>query len=186
MQKCITSHWFAVQAKLTKIIGFVFMAVFCLLGIIVLVSNSSNRSEAVAVCLLFVMLGIAACVSCIVIYIIDTRTYNISSDGITIQYADFYIKHYPWSDVSNIAICDVYHSTRVAEIYETVIRFSIGEEPDGPLGSNTQLTLSGHKKWSTYEYGLAHCQTVISISYTSDRLEQVKRLSGKEVVHTAS
>ena len=181
MQKCITSHWFEVQAKITRIIGFVLGGTFCLLGIIILIANKSNRSEALAGCLLLVTFGIVAKVYCAAVYIIDARTYTLDMDGISIRYSDTYDKHYSWKDVSSIVICDVYHSTRTTEIYEHVIRVTIGDEPDGPLSTTQQWTLSGHKKWSTYEYGLVHFQNVISISFTPDRLEQVKLLSGKDI-----
>ena len=186
MQKCITSRWFEVQANITRIIGFVLCGTFCLLGIVILIANKSNLSEAMAGCLLLVMLGIVANICCAAIYIIDTRTFTLDKDGISVQYADIYDKHYSWSDVSSIVICDVYHSTRTTKIYEHVIRIAIGEEPDGPFSATRQWTLSGHKKWSTYEYGLSHFQTVISISFTSDRLDQVKLLSGKDINYVST
>lgn len=182
MQKCITSRWFSLQAKITRVIGIVLGVILCLLGIIIVIANDSSRSDAVAGCLLLVMLGIVVCIYCVVVYTIDTRAFRLGADGITVQYAGSYTKQHGWNEISNIVICDVYHSTRSTEIYERVIRFAIGEEPNGPLSKNKQWTLSGHEKWSTYEYGLAHFQTVISISFTPDRLEQVKEFSCMDIL----
>lgn len=182
MQKCITSRRFLLQANITRTIGIVLGIILCLLGVILLTTNGGSRSEAVASCLLLVMLGIVACIYCVVVYIIDTRTFHLGIDGITVQYVDSYTKQYHWNEISSIIICDIYHSTRSTEIFERVIRFAIGEEPDGPLNKNKQLTLSGHDKWSTYEYGLSHFQTIISISFTTDRLEQVKAFSNMEIL----
>ena len=182
MQKCITSRWFSLQAKITRVIGIVLGVILCLLGIIIVIANDSSRSDAVAGCLLFVMFGIVAYIYCTVVYVIGTRTFYLSMDGITVQYTDIYTKQYHWNEINSIVICDVYHSTRSTEIFERVIRFAIGEEPNGPLSKNKQWTLSGHEKWSTYEYGLAHFQTVISISFTPDRLVQVKEFSCMDIL----
>ena len=182
MQKCITSRWYSLQAKITRTIGIVLGIILCLLGVIIVITSDSSCSEVAAGCILLVMLGIVACIYCIVVYIIDTRTFQLGTDGITVQYADSYTKQYHWSEISSIVICDVYHSTRSTEIFEHVIRFAIGEEPEGPLNKNKQWTLGGHEKWSTYEYSLAHFQTVISISFTPDRLEQVKAFSDMDIL----
>lgn len=182
MQRCITSRWFSFQAKLTRLIGFTAGVVLCLIGIVTAVMNRSDISEALIGFFFLVMIGMIVCAYCVIIYVIDTRTFSLGPEGITIQYADVYAKQYKWSEVSSIVICDVYHSTRSAEIYEHVIRIAIGEEPNGPTSTKKQWALSGHEKWSTYEYALAHFLTVISISFTPDRLEQVQAFSGRDIL----
>lgn len=181
MQKCITSRWFEQQANVTKTLGVVMGIALGVIGLIVLITNKNSRIEAVACCLLLMMIGILIYGYTFVLYIIDTRTFSLGPEGIIIQYANSYVKQYSWNDVSSIVVCDVFHASKDPQIYEHVIRFAIGEEVEGPYSGTKQWSLAGHAKWSTYEYYITHCQTVIAISYTSDRLEQVKLFSGKDI-----
>lgn len=183
-QKCITDHWFISEVRSTKILSFAIWGCLSCIGIICLFSKKLSIIDAIPACLLLFMLGFFMSLYGMVMYVINTRTFSLGEDGITIHYADFYEKQFKWSQISSIVICDVYHSPKVSDRYVHAIRFAIGKETDGPFNTdpNKKWSLSGHEKWSTYEYSLAHLHTVITLTFTPDRLEQIRLLSGVDVV----
>lgn len=102
-----------------------------------------------------------------------TREYELSDQGITIQYLGRYRRFYSWSSIRKICVCTLFRtSDRLpGELVIWCTTGKIRKEP--PRGNRTS--------WNTQEYILMHFRSVLTMTYTPERLEEFKKYSKREI-----
>ncbi len=102
-----------------------------------------------------------------------TREYELSEQGITIQYLEKYKRFYSWDSIRQICICRVFR-TNDAIPGELVIWCTAGKiRKEPPKGNRIS--------WNREEYILTHFRSVLLMEYSPERLEEFKRYSKREI-----
>ena len=121
---------------------------------------------------------IAACG--IFLFVVQARRYRLSPDGILIRYPGGRTAEYAWKDAKSVILTDVCPSRDERDI-DVVLRISFEDEPDLPI--HTRFS-SG--KWRYAHHYIRHFQSVILIEYTPERMAEIKRLCGQEIIDLRS
>lgn len=106
-------------------------------------------------------------------YLLYSRRYLVSEDGIIVKYPFLPETLYPWDSISEIGICKVHYALRGCH-FLTAIRCVIGEEKNGP-----------HKgyygSWASEFYSMRHLRNVIIISYADYRAAELQKYYPKQI-----
>lgn len=113
------------------------------------------------------------------LYTIDSREYEIDSEGIVLRYAKLYRKRYAWNEITEISICDIHHAPKNRDSFDIAIRILVGTE-DKSRESLASI-LSGIDNWRSYEYEVKNFQKIIILDYSRSRVEKIREASRKEV-----
>lgn len=104
-------------------------------------------------------------VGAILLFLLNTRKFRITKDGLQIRYITGTVCSYGWDEISEIGICKVRYAAKDISRYKTVLRCVIGNEENGPS--------HGYGSWATEIYELLHFRKIVTISYTQMRLEDI-------------
>lgn len=116
----------------------------------------------------FFAAGTATC------YLMDSRKYMLTDEGIVLQYFGKYQKLYSWDSVREVGICKVNYTTVGPEEYLTVLRVVTIDEKKGPQ--------HGYGFWANGLYSQYHWRSIITISYNEYRHQAFLSLCPEKVV----
>lgn len=102
-----------------------------------------------------------------------TREYELSDQGITIQYLGRFRRLYSWDSIRKICICTVFRtSDRLPGTL--VIWCTLGKiHKEPPKGNRIS--------WNQPEYTLMHFRSVLLVEYSPERLEEFQKYSKREI-----
>lgn len=126
------------------------------------------------VCVLGMMFGLAFSCIMIMAYLEICRKYTISESGITLEYPFHFTVYHPWSEISEIGICNVHYTTRGPVEHLTAIRCVVCNEKNGPS--------KGHGWWADSFYGVIHFRVIITIIYSDERMIEFNRICPMEII----
>lgn len=115
------------------------------------------------------------------IYINGTHSYSVDSQGITVFYPNGRKYRYFWLDVEYICVCDTNHSTRIRDVFDVSIRIAVEKEKGNPFDDYPPLDLAGIECWRSYGSMFFRYPKAIILDYSDERLEEIKKASGKEI-----
>lgn len=105
----------------------------------------------------------------------QTREYELSDQGITVQYLGKYRRFYPWDSIRNICVCTLFRKSDL-ELGKLAIWCTAGKIRFEPPKGNANRTA-----WNQQEYILMHFRTVLTMTYTPERLEEFRKNSRREI-----
>lgn len=154
----------------------------CVVCLVVVVSAPEELPVIVAIILAVTELAYGAISVLLVFFVaIETRKYKVDENGITLCYFSSIYSFYPWSDVTEISVCDVEHSTGGSLRYYLVIRILRGTENKNQV-SLISLT-TRYETWrESLVYWVKHFRKVFMIQFTQERLEEIRAASGMEIL----
>ncbi len=106
---------------------------------------------------------------------ITSRKYQIDEHGITVRYPFGIRRKYPWSAISEVAICKIHYASKSAS-HAVGIRCAIGSESCVP--SNAK---SAREDWTSMTYEIMHFWKLITVYYTKERLEEFEKYYPSEI-----
>lgn len=118
--------------------------------------------------LLFILCGIIEPVEA-------TREYELSDQGITIQYLGKYRRFYPWERIRNICVCTLFRKSDL-EPGTLAIWCTAGKLRFEPPKGNANRTA-----WNQEEYLSIHFCTVLTMDYSPERVEEFQKYSQREI-----
>lgn len=145
---------------------------FCLEGIFMLLTAQSFGQGVAGMFL--TVLGASLTYSMLITYLEICRKYCVSVDGITLLYPFKYTVFHPWSEISEIGICNIHYNHRNPVTYMVAIRIVIGEEKNGPS--------KGYGPWAESYYSARHFRTIVSILHSDERLKEFEDVCPLEII----
>ena len=158
------------------LIALTLLLLYVFLYLVELLLKGLYSLNILASCLLLVPLllccllaaGTATC------YLIDSRKYMLTDEGIVLQYFGKIKKLYSWDSVKEVGICKVNYTTRGPEEYLTVLRVVTIDEKKGPQ--------HGPGFWANGLYTQYHWRSIITISYNEYRHQSFMSFCPEKVV----
>ena len=179
MKKCLYLHKSTVS-RWFVLISFLIMGLLLKLIALFAIYAPVSKLLDFLMCVLLFFIGLALCVFGIVFLVIQSRSYLVSANGITICYLNRFQKIFRWDEVSAISVCDINYAAKDSSVYDVAIRIVIGTEKYGPNGE-TSFTLAGYDRWRSFGYNFIHFQNIIILDYSQERLCEIVAASGMDI-----
>jgi hypothetical protein len=171
MEYCYHLDRYRGQARICLFISLLFAAVFAGWAWALIEAQSLGKA---AQCALgaAVSLGIGGLT--FMAFLEMGRKYTLSETGVTLQYPFGFSATYTWDRLSEVGICNVHYTNDDPPKYLTVIRCVAGPEKNGPS--------KGEGWWTTSYYSTVRFRRIITITFTNERLKELKKVCPLEIV----